>query len=75
MAFTKLFEVRNGGDLSFSDGQEINEALAGISVAELPKIQLTNVKDYLEAAFAAGSVKPEHSLPLTELLEELRAEA
>lgn len=75
MTLKKLYEVKLGGELSSVEAQEINRALACAAMKDLPSDQLTNVKDYLEAAFAAQSIEREHVRPLTELLQQLRGYA
>ena len=75
MSLRKLFELEVGDELSFGEAQEINRILASTCLADLPRVQLVNVKEYLEAAFAADSVKAEHTQSLSELLERLQADA
>tara|TARA_B100000700_G_C14937162_1_gene804910 strand:- start:172 stop:399 length:228 start_codon:yes stop_codon:yes gene_type:complete len=75
MTLNKLVEVKLGGELSSAEAQEINRVLASTAIKDLPSDQLTNVKDYLEAAFATQPIEREHVQPLTELLEQLRGYA
>lgn len=75
MTLKKLYDVKFGGEISSAEAQEINRSLASAAMKDLPNDQLTNVKDYLEAAFATQSIEREHVQPLTELLEQLRGYA
>ena len=73
MSISKLYSVRDGGDLSPLDCENINLTLFGMSISEIPKEQLTNVMDYLVVALNNNSV--DHSLisKLDMLLEALQS--
>ncbi len=75
MSLKKLYEIEFGGELSFAEAQKTNEELSLVSLKDIPKDQLSNVREYIEAAFAADSIMAEQIQPLTELLEHLRAYA
>ena len=45
MSISKLYSVKDGGDLSPLDCENINLTLFGMSISEIPKEQLTNVMD------------------------------
>lgn len=47
MSISKLYSVKDGGDLSPLDCKNINLSLSTISISDIPKEQLTNVSDYL----------------------------
>lgn len=73
MSISKLYSVKDGGDLSPLDCENINLTLFGMSISEIPKEQLTNVMDYLVVALNNNSV--DHSLisKLDMLLEALQS--
>tara|TARA_R110001592_G_scaffold363231_2_gene681931 strand:+ start:27 stop:257 length:231 start_codon:yes stop_codon:yes gene_type:complete len=73
MTISKLYSVKDGGDLSPLDCENINLALAKISVSDIPLEQIENVTDYLVVALNNNSV--DHSLvsKLDTLLTSLQA--
>lgn len=73
MSISKLYSVKDGGDLSPLDCENINLTLFEMSISDIPKEQLTNVMDYLVVALNNNSV--DHSLvrKLDTLLEELQS--
>lgn len=68
----KLFQIKDGANLSFDDCQLINASLANIEFEDLPKIQHTNVKEYLESSLLVESVQPNLRFKLEGLLDKLR---
>jgi hypothetical protein len=73
MSISKLYSVKDGGDLSPLDCENINLTLSGMSISDIPKEQLTNIMDYLVVALNNNSV--DHSLisKLDMLLEALQS--
>ncbi|MBV0934919.1 hypothetical protein [Marinobacterium weihaiense] len=73
MGISKLYSVKDGGDLSPLDCKNINLILSEMSISDIPKEQLTNVMDYLVVALNNNSV--DHSLvsKLDTLLESLQS--
>ena len=73
MTISKLYVVKDGGDLSPLDCEKINLSLAEISISDIPQEQTTNVTDYLVVAINNNSV--DHSLvsKLETLLETLQS--
>lgn len=73
MDISKLYSVKDGGDLSPLDCKNINLILSKMSISDIPKQQLNNVMDYLVVALNNNSV--EHSLvsKLDRLLEALQS--
>jgi hypothetical protein len=73
MSISKLYSVKDGGDLSPLDCDNINLALSEMRLSDIPKEQLTNVTDYLVVALNNKSV--DHSLvnKLDTLLETLQS--
>ena len=71
MSISKLYSVKDGGDLSPLDCENINLTL--LSISDIPKEQLTNIMDYLVVALNNNSV--DHSLisKLDMLLEALQS--
>lgn len=73
MSISKLYSVKDGGDLSPLDCKNINLTLSEMSISDIPKEQLTNVMDYLVVALNNNSI--DHSLvsKLDMLLEALQS--
>lgn len=73
MTMAKLYSVKDGGDLSPLDCENINLTLAAMSISDIPQEQITNVTDYLVVALNNNSVN--HSLvsKLETLLETLKS--
>lgn len=73
MTISKLYSVKDGGDLSPLDCENINLTLAEMSISDIPLEQITNVTDYLVVALNNNSV--DHSLvsKLENLLETLQS--
>ena len=73
MSISKLYSVKDGGDLSPLDCENINLTLSKMSISDIPKEQLKNVMDYLVVALNNNSV--DHSLvsKLDMLLEALQS--
>ena len=73
MTISKLYAVKDGGDLSPLDCEKINLSLAETSISDIPQEQITNVTDYLVVALNNNSV--DHSLvsKLETLLETLQS--
>ena len=75
MTISKLYAVKDGGDLSPLDCENINRALAEISISDIPKEQITNVTDYLVVALNNNSVDHSLTSKLDMLLEALQSTA
>ncbi|WP_151444708.1 hypothetical protein [Halomonas lysinitropha] len=73
MTISKLYSVKDGGDLSPLGCEKINLALASMGISDIPQEQIANVTGYLVVALNNNSV--DHSLvsKLETLLETLQA--
>ncbi|MDP3636746.1 MAG: hypothetical protein U0989_07835 [Azonexus sp.] len=74
-AISKLYQVKNGGELSPQECQKINTELSMIEANDIPKEQRENVADYLASAFNHHSVQPQVARQLEALLQELQENA
>ncbi len=72
MTISKLYSVKDGGDLSPLDCESINLALSKTSASDIPQEQTENVKDYLVAALNNNSVDNSVVSKLDTLLEILQ---
>ena len=67
-AIRKLYQVKNGGELSPQDCQKINTELSIMKADDIPKEQRENVADYLASALNCHSVQPQLTRQLDVLL-------
>lgn len=74
-ALSKLYQVKNGGELSPQDCQKINAELSMMKTGDIPNEQRENVVDYLASAFNCQSVQPQLVCQLGVLLQELQENA
>lgn len=74
-AFSKLYQVKNGGELSPQECQKINTEFSMTKADDIPKEQRENVADYLASAFNHHSVQPQVASQLDALLQELQEKA
>lgn len=74
-AIKKLYQLKNGGELSPQDCQEINTELSLIKADDIPNEQRGNVADYLASALSCRSVQPTLTRQLDALLQELQENA
>lgn len=72
LTISKLYQVKNGGELSLQDCQKINAELSMMKADDIPKEQRDNVADYLTYALNCQSVQPEFVSRLDVLLQELQ---
>jgi hypothetical protein len=75
LAISKLYQVKNGGELSPQDCQKINAELSVMNAKDIPNEQRENVADYLTAALNCQSVQPQFVGRLDVLLQELQENA
>ncbi|MCX9575702.1 MULTISPECIES: hypothetical protein [Vibrio] len=73
MDISKLYSVKDGGDLSPLDCKNINLILSKMSISDIPKQQLNNVMDYLVVALNNNSVERSLVSKLDRLLEALQS--
>lgn len=71
-AISKLYQVKNGGELPPQDCQKINTELSVMTADDIPNEQLENVADYLACALNFHSVQPQLARQLDVLLLELQ---
>lgn len=71
MYLQKLFSIKNGGELSSLECEEINKALALVKVKDLPSDQYENVKSYILQALNYNSVDSSLVQSLESLLSDL----
>lgn len=71
----KLYQVKNGGELSPQECQRINAELSIMKVEDIPIGQRENVADYLITALNYQSVQPSLACQLDVLLQELKKKA
>lgn len=74
-AINKLYQVKNGGDLSSQDCRIINAELSMMNADDIPDEQRENVADYLTAAFNCQSVQSQFESQLDVLLQGLQENA
>jgi len=74
-AINKLYQVKNGGELSPNDCQNINAELSIMKADDIPYDQRENVADYLTTALNCRSVRPELTRQLDVLLQDLQDNA
>lgn len=74
-AIIKLYQVKNGGELSPQDCQKINTELSIMKTDDIPNEQRENVVDYLASALNCHSVQPQIAHQLDVLLQELQENA
>ncbi len=66
-----LFSIKNGGELSPLECEEINKELALVKVEDLPSEQYENVKSYIIQALNYNSVDTDLVQSLESLLSDL----
>ena len=74
-AISKLYQVKDGGELSPQDCQIINAELSIMKADDVPNKQRENVADYLTSALNCHSVEPQLARQLDALLQELQDNA
>ena len=74
-AISKLYQVKNGGELSPQDCQKINTELSIMKADDIPNEQRENVADYLASALNCHSVHPQLTRQLDVLLQDLQENA
>lgn len=74
-AIRKLYQVKDGGELSPQDCQIVNTELSIIKADDVPNEQRENVADYLASALNCHSVQPQLARQLDALLQELQEDA
>ena len=74
-AISKLYQVKNGGELSPQDCQKINTELSIMKAHDIPNEQRENVTDYLASALNCHSVQPQLTRQLDVLLQDLQENA
>ena len=73
MSISKLYSVKDGGDISPLDCRKINLSLSEIGISDIPKEQLLNVTDYLVVALNNNSVDRSLVSKLDTLLETIQS--